>query len=313
MIIGAHESIAGGTELVFARAREHGDDCLQIFTRNQQQWRAKPVSDEEAAAFHEESARLGYPLEEVLVHNSYLINLGSSDKEKRKKSIAAMLEEVQRCEKLGLRLLNLHPGSHAGKGEADGLAWIVESFNELLEKTARSPVIYVLEITAGQGSSLGYRFEHMRTIIDGASDPSRFAVCLDTAHTLAAGYDFRTEKGYEEVMAEFDAVIGLDRLVAFHLNDSKKPIGSRVDRHEEIGKGYVGETAFRCLMNDPRHEKTIGVLELPLDVVPANLELLRSFRENKKPGVKKNTKSPAPAKKAGKKKTASPRKRKGKG
>ncbi|MEW6774918.1 MAG: deoxyribonuclease IV [Bdellovibrionota bacterium] len=277
MILGAHESVAGGLSLVFGRAREHACEAIQIFSRNQQQWKAKPVTAEEAREFREEAGRQGYELNRLIVHGSYLVNLGSPDARKRDLSRKTLLAEIHRCEALGLRYLNLHPGSHDGKGEKEGLTRIVDSFNWLLDKTPKSPVLFVLETTAGQGTQLGWRFEHLREIFDGVSNKKRFAVCLDTAHTFAAGYDFSTDEGYEQVMEEFDRVVGLSRLVAFHLNDSKRPLGSRVDRHEEIGKGFIGKRAFELLMHDKRHAKCLGVLELPLPVVPRNLALLRKF------------------------------------
>lgn len=283
MLLGAHESIAGGVWRCFERGAENGDECLQIFSKNQQQWQAKPLTDEDAAAFREHGRTHDFPLDRVLVHASYLINLGSPDEEKRKKSIEGFLEEITRCERLGLTLLNLHPGSHSGEGEREGLRRIIESFDEICARSQRSPVKIVLENTAGQGSSLGYRFEHLAEILDGVADPARFAVCLDTAHTFAAGYDLSTERGYAQVMDELDALVGLDRLVAFHLNDSKKPLGSRVDRHAEIGKGYIGETCFACLVRDERHAGKIGVLELPPGVVPANLARLRALAGGEKP------------------------------
>jgi deoxyribonuclease-4 len=281
MFLGAHESISGGVHTAFERAAERGCECLQIFTRNQQQWKAAPVTRAEVASFQAESRERGIPLERVMVHNSYLVNLASPDRDKLRQSRRAMLAELRRCQLLGIGLLNFHPGAHVGCGEEEGLARVIDSLDHLLEKTAGSPVRLVLETTAGQGSCLGHRFEHLRTILDGVADPARIAVCLDTAHIFAAGYDLSSEAGYQAVMAEFDSVIGLDRLVAFHLNDSKVGLGSRVDRHEAIGKGKIGPAAFRRLVNDPRHHEAIGVLELPEKLLTANLKRLRRYRTSK--------------------------------
>ena len=283
MILGAHESVAGGLELAFERARSHGCSALQIFTRNQRQWRVSDIDDAEARSFGAQAAAHDYPLEQVLVHAGYLINLASPDANLRARSRRALLAEMRRCDRLGLRRLNLHPGSHGGHGEARGLARAISSFNWVLERAGELEVSFVLEVTAGQGNSLGHRFEHMRAIIDGVAAPNRFAVCLDTAHAFASGYDISTRRGYERVMSEFDAVVGLDRLVAFHLNDSMRELGSRIDRHEQIGKGFIGDTAFRCLVGDPRHANALGIVELPEKVVPANLARLRGF-ERRGPG-----------------------------
>lgn len=277
MLLGAHVSISGGTPQAFARAAELGVECLQIFTRNQQQWKVQPVRVAEARAFRAGSEQSAIPLEHVMAHASYLINVASPDREKLGKSRRALLAEVRRCEKLGISLLNLHPGAHKGSGEETGIARAIESLDRVVDVTRGSPVRIVLETTAGGGSCLGYRFEHLAAILEGVEEPNRFAVCLDTAHVHAAGYDMTTRSRYQKLMGELETLIGLERLVAFHLNDSKVPLGSRKDRHEEIGKGYIGETAFRLLLADPRHRDAIGVLELGPDLVPRNLERLRSF------------------------------------
>ena len=282
VLLGAHESIAGGVDRAFARAVDHGGECLQIFTRNQQQWKAPPVRVAEAKRFREAAASSGLPLARVMVHASYLINLASPEPEKLRRSRRVLHSEVRRCERLGLGLLNLHPGAHMGRGERDGLARVVDSLDRLLEQTPESPVRIVLETTAGQGSYLGHRFEHLRTILDGVGRPERLAVCLDTAHSFAAGYDLSTARGYRSVMAEFDAVVGLDRLVAFHLNDTRVALGARVDRHAPIGEGRIGLGTFRRLVDEPRYARTLGLLELPEPVVAENLERLRGRRLSNK-------------------------------
>ena len=278
MFLGAHESVAGGVHTSFERAAERGCECFQIFSRNQRQWTAAPVTRGEAASFQAESQERGIPLGRVMVHNSYLINLASPDRDKLRQSRQAMLAELDRCQRLGVGLLNFHPGAHVGCGEEEGLARVIDSLDQLIEKTPGSPVGLVLETTAGQGSCLGHRFEHLRSILDGVADPARISVCLDTAHIFAAGYDLSSQAGYQAVMAEFDTVVGLERLVAFHLNDSKAELGSRVDRHEAIGKGRIGPAAFRLLVNDPRHHKALGILELPEELLSANLKRLRRYR-----------------------------------
>jgi deoxyribonuclease-4 len=281
VILGAHESVAGGVHTAFERSAAHAGECLQIFSRNQRQWKAAAVTRGEASRFRAESERWGVSLTQVMVHNSYLINLATADRENLRKSRRAMLSELVRCQRLGVGLLIFHPGAHLGRGEDEGLARVIESLDELTEKTSGSTVRLVLETTAGQGSNLGYRFEHMRAILDGVAQSARFAVCLDTAHSFAAGYDLSSQAGYRAVMAEFDAVIGLERLVAFHLNDSKVGLGSRVDRHDDIGEGQIGKTAFRCLVRDSRHARALGVVELPEERVADNLKLLKGFRRRR--------------------------------
>ena len=278
MYLGAHESTAGGLELAFGRCAEHAGECMQIFTRSQRQWSAKPVGVREAGRFRAESERWGIPASRVMSHGSYLVNLATPERGKSRRSRQALLRELRRCEALGIELLDLHPGAHMGAGEEEGLARVVDSLSQLIEETPESPVRFVLETTAGQGSCLGHRFEHLRTILDGVTRPERIAVCLDTAHSFAAGYDLASESGYRRVMREFDAVVGLERLVAFHLNDSAVPLGSRVDRHAEIGRGHIGPSLFRCLAKDRRHRSALGILELPTPVIPANLKRLRRLR-----------------------------------
>jgi len=261
LLIGAHESIAGGIHLAFERALSVGCRTLQIFTRSNNQWYAKPLTEEDVANY--KTAQRKANIAPVVAHDSYLINLCATNPSVLKKSREAFLDELRRCEMLGIPYLNFHPGSHMGAGEADGIKRIVESLNWAHAQTRGFRVLSVLETTAGQGSAVGYRFEHLRAIIDGVEAPERVAVCIDTCHVFAAGYDMRTEAAYEKTMQEFDAIIGLSRLVVIHMNDSKKGVGARVDRHEHIGKGAIGPVGFRCIMQDQRLTHIPKIIETP--------------------------------------------------
>ncbi len=278
MILGTHASIAGGLHLAFERCAEQGGECLQIFSRNQRQWKVPAIRNNEARQFRAASESSGIPLSNVMVHNSYLINLATGDREKLRSSRRAMLSEIRRCEQLCINLLNLHPGSHLGRGEEEGLTQVIESLDGLIAKTADSPVRLILETTAGQGTSLGHCFEHMRTILEGVEEPSRLGVCLDTAHCFAAGYNLSSSTGYTNVMKTFDQVVGLQHLVAFHVNDSKVGLGSHVDRHAAIGAGEMGEAGFKRLVRDRRFENILGFVELPESAVAGSLKRLRSYR-----------------------------------
>lgn len=249
-LLGAHESIAGGIHRAFERGESVGCRTLQVFTKNNNQWHGKPLTDDDVANY--KNAQSKSNIAPVVAHDSYLINLCAVDNAILLKSREAFVDELKRCEMLGIPYLNFHPGSHIGKGEEEGIKLIIESLNIAHEQTKDFRVLSVLETTAGQGTAIGYRFEHLRKIIDGVEEPERMAVCIDTCHIFAAGYDISNEVGYERTMQEFDDVIGLKRLVAFHVNDSKKPLGSRVDRHEHIGKGTIGLDGFRFLMQDSR-------------------------------------------------------------
>jgi deoxyribonuclease-4 len=260
-LLGAHMSIAGGVHTAVDRALKAGCATFQMFVKNNNQWTGKPITDEEAATY--KAALTESRLGPVVVHDSYLINLCAIDPTLLSRSRDALTDEVERCEKLGVPYLNLHPGSHVGAGEADGIARIAESLNIVHERTKHASVMSVLETTAGQGSAIGYSFEHLRAIIDKVEKKERMGVCIDTCHVFAAGYDISTEKGYEQTMKEFDAIVGFDRLVAFHVNDSKKGLGSRVDRHEHIGKGAIGLKGLGFLMNDERFAAIPKVLETP--------------------------------------------------
>ena len=256
-------SIAGGAFNALVAGKEVGCATIQIFTKNNNQWNAKPLTDEEIAEFKKKQKETG--IRPVVAHNSYLINVASPDKALAKKSMEAMLIELQRCEQLGVPILVMHPGSHVGTGEKEGIKRIAEAIDWLQEKTERFKVRIALETTAGQGSNLGHRFEQIAEIIDLAEDKTRVAVCLDTCHIVAAGYDFRTESGYKKTMNEFDKTIGLKRLKAIHFNDSVKDLGSRVDRHAHIGQGKIGKTGFGFFMNDKRLEDIPKLLETPKD------------------------------------------------
>ena len=260
--IGAHVSASGGVENAPLNAFKIGAKAFAIFTKNQKQWKASPLTEKNISLFKQNCQKYGYLPENILPHDGYLINPGSPDPEMLAKSREALLDEMQRCEQLGLTMLNFHPGAHLGKiSEDDCLKNIAESINFVLLHT--KGVTAVIENTAGQGSWLGHRFEHIRTIIDLVDDKSRVGVCLDTCHTYAAGYDIKSEEGYEQSFREFDNVIGLKYLRGFHLNDARKGLASRVDRHESIGKGDLGEEVFIRIMNDPRFDNMPIILETP--------------------------------------------------
>ncbi len=259
LLIGAHMSIAGGLHLAFPRGEEAGCAALQIFTKNASQWKAKPISDEEARTFRETWQKS--PIGPVVAHDSYLINLASPDEEPWRRSIAAFREEMERCALLGIPDLVMHPGAPRESGEEAGLARVAEAFR-LLFADAPEGVRVLLENTAGQGSTLGHRFEHLAEIMERVPG-GRFGVCLDTCHTFAAGYDFSSAEGYERTMAEFDRLVGLGRIAAFHVNDSKKGLGCRVDRHEHIGQGAMGLEGFEALMRDGRFADIPKILETP--------------------------------------------------
>lgn len=275
--IGAHVSASGGVSNALLNAQEIGANAFALFTRNQRQWYPKPLEDEEIEKFKELREELEIEPRHILPHAGYLINLGNPDATNLKKSRDAFLDEMQRCELLGLTMLNFHPGSHLNKmSESDCLAQIAEEINMALDKT--SGVTAVLENTAGQGTNLGHRFEHLAEIIDQVEDKSRIGVCIDTAHTLAAGYDIRTEEGYNETMRELDKVVGLEYLRGIHLNDSLKVLASRVDRHASVGEGVMGMTLFEVLINDPRTDEIPIILETPNpDIWAKEIELLRTF------------------------------------
>jgi deoxyribonuclease-4 len=243
-------SIAGGVSQSPARGNQIGCECIQIFTRSSRQWAAKPSPPEEIEAFKRARGENGIQI--VVAHDSYLINLGAPEQKLRQKSIEAFVDELNRCEALEVPFLISHPGAHMGAGEDSGIRTIAKSIDQAHKACIGYKVKIALEITAGQGSVLGWNFEQMARIFGEVNDNDLLRLCFDTEHAFAAGYDLRTEEGYEQAFAELDRHIGLKRLVAFHINDSMKPLNSRVDRHEHIGKGHLGLDTFRRLVNDPR-------------------------------------------------------------
>ena len=259
MRIGAHESVAGGLFLAFERAQADGCEAMQIFTRNSNQWNAKPLAPDEITAFQKGAKAAKIP---VLVHDSYLINLGGKG-EVLDKSIVAFRLEIERCDTLGIKFLVMHPGAHLGDGEPEGIARIARQIQAAVDATKGAKVRILIENTAGQGSHVGYRFEHLAELLGGIDRGARTGICFDTQHAWAAGYDLASEDGYESTWADFDRLVGLKHLHAFHLNDSKKPRGERVDRHEWIGKGLLGIDCFRRLVNDKRFAEIPAVLETP--------------------------------------------------
>jgi len=260
-ILGAHMSIAGGVDRAVERGASVGCDAIQMFNKSSNQWRAKPLSDDEVARFRERVRSTG--IGPVVSHGCYLINLASPDDALYERSIESFGEEMDRCERLGIPFLVTHPGAHVGSGEEAGIDRIARALTRLLDARRGGRLRVLLETTAGQGSSIGHRFEHLAAIIDRVGSPGRIGVCVDTCHVFAAGYDLRTKKSYSLVMAELDRIVGLDRVAAFHINDCKKDLGCRVDRHEHIGKGFLGVDAFRWLMNDPRFDTVPMLLETP--------------------------------------------------
>lgn len=260
--IGAHVSASGGVENAPLNAHAIGATAFALFTKNQRQWVAQPLSERSIALFKERCAEFGYTAKQILPHDSYLINLGSPDSEGLEKSRAAFLDEMKRCEQLGLDRLNFHPGSHLNKiSEEECLQRIAESINIALDKT--QGVTAVIENTAGQGSNLGNKFEQIRYIIDRVEDKTRVGVCIDTCHTYSAGYDIATPEAFNETFMQFDNIIGFDYLRGIHLNDTKKPLASRVDRHESIGLGLLAGDLFSLLMRDKRFDEMPIILETP--------------------------------------------------
>jgi deoxyribonuclease IV len=275
MLLGAHMSIAGGAFNAFLDGEKLGCTTIQIFTKSSNQWRAKELGEDELTRYHAEQKRTG--ISPVIAHDSYLINLGSPDEALLTKSREAFAIELERCEKLKIPYLVTHPGAHMGQGEEEGLKKIAASLDWVFEHTGEFKSKAALESTAGQGTSLGYRFEQLARIIELSSHPERIKVCIDTCHIFAAGYDISNEDSYQKTISEFDRIIGLKSLVAIHLNDSKKGLGSKVDRHEHIGKGFIGEKAFGFFMKDRRFEKIPKLLETSKenDMDAINLGILR--------------------------------------
>jgi deoxyribonuclease IV len=276
--LGAHMSIAGGLRLALLRGQKVGCDTIQIFTKNNTQWRATVLTDAEVRTYQESREHTGiWP---VLAHNGYLINVASPRKALYRKSIAALRIEVLRAAALDIPYLVMHPGAHLGSGEEEGIKRVAEALDTVLETPQAARVMICLETTAGQGSSLGYRFEHLAAIRAAVTHRDRVGTCLDTCHLFAAGYEIRTRPAYERTLRELDAVIGLEHVQCIHLNDSQRGLGSRVDRHAHIGRGQIGLEVFRLLLNDPRLRRLPMILETPKDGDPVvadrrNLAVLR--------------------------------------
>lgn len=260
--IGAHVSVAGGVSKAPVEANVIGAKAFALFTGSSNRWSSKAITEKEIKQFKENCLNFGYTPEVILPHDNFLINLGSPDQEKLEKSRKSFLEEVKRCEQLGLTMLNFHPGSHLNiLSETECLDRIAESLNLTLDKT--TGVTAVLENVAGQGSNLGHSFEQLAHIIDKIEDKERIGVCIDTCHAFSAGYDLSTQEGYDKTWRMFDEIIGFSFLKGMHLNDDKRELGSRIDRHESIGRGTLGEDFFKRLMNDPRFDNIPLILETP--------------------------------------------------
>jgi len=282
-LLGAHMSIAGGYYKAVGRDSQVGCNVLQIFTKNNNQWKAKDISDEDARLFRQSLDELG--ITHPISHDSYLINMASPDKELWRKSVDAFVLELRRAEKLGIPYVVAHPGAYTEGTESGGLKLIVRAINEIHRRTVKLNAQCLLETTAGQGTALGWRFEQLAAIFDGVKHPERLGVCFDTCHVFAAGYAMGTKKQYMATMREFNATVGTKRIKAFHLNDSRREMGSRVDRHEHIGRGQMGIEPFRHLMNDRRFRKVPMYLETPkgkrrgVDLDKINLKTLRGLVE----------------------------------
>lgn len=277
-ILGAHQSIAGGYYKAVEAAARCGCDCVQLFTKNNNQWRAKPLVDDDAEKFQAALKRLN--ISHPLSHDCYLINLAAAGDDLWQKSIDAFAIELERAERLGIPYVVTHPGAFTTTSEAEGLDRIVAALDEVHARVGELKVSTLLENTAGQGSNLGWRFEHLASIIDRVKHPERVAVCIDTCHLFAAGYAFSTESDYKATMKELDKLIGIKLVKAIHLNDSKRELGSRVDRHEHIGQGKIGLEGFRLLLNDSRFAKVPMYLETPKENAEGEPDGERLDREN---------------------------------
>ncbi len=279
-LLGAHMSISGGLKKALLRGYDLRCNTIQMFTKSSVQWKERFLEEQEVAGFREIRKRVN--INPVISHNSYLINLASPDEGLYKKSIDAMLHEMRRCELLGVDYLVMHPGSHRGRGEEYGIEKIVCALNMIHERTKGYKVKITLETTAGQGTALGYRLEQIAQIMKSTEETSRLAFCLDTCHSFVAGYELRTEAGYERLLNEIEEITGMEKLKVIHLNDSKADCGSRIDRHENIGRGMIGEKPFRWIMSDERLKDIPKIIETPglgkdLEKDRENLDLLRRF------------------------------------
>lgn len=277
MLFGAHVTVSGGLYKAFEWADKFECESIQIFTKSQLQWKAKPIEPEDIEKWFEAWEAADWP--PCFVHDSYLINLCSPDEELRKKSIDGLVDEVERAALLGIPWVNTHPGSHKGAGEQLGLDNCVACVKEVLQRTEGCGTGILLETTAGQGNDLGAKFEHLAYVLERVGQAERMGVCVDTCHIFAAGYDLRTPETYEKTWNEFDRIIGLDKLRAFHLNDSKFPCGAKRDRHAAIGKGEIGEAGFKLLAKDQRFDGIPAATELPDEDTPSSIERLKSLRD----------------------------------
>lgn len=279
MLLGAHMSIKGGLHVAIERAKSIGCTALQLFTANARSWTTKPLSEDEVAKFREMAQDFGKSA--IISHDGYLINLASPKEDIWEKSKKSFAQEIKRCDILGIELLVMHPGAGLDSPRDVAISKVATSFNSIFKENPDAKVKVLIENTAGQGSALGYKFQEIADIINQLDEPERFGVCLDTCHSFAAGYDLSNKKGYDKILKEFDDLIGVEKLMAFHLNDAKKELGSRVDRHEQIGKGELGLEAFRLLLNDSRFKKIPMSLETPKGEDLAedieNLKILRSL------------------------------------
>ena len=279
MALGAHVSISGGIHLAPGRGKEIGAEAIQIFTRNQMRWTARKITEKEIQNF--QPALKANGIRRVISHDSYLINLSTGKPELQKKSVDAFIDELKRAELLGIPYVVFHPGAHGGDGEKLGIERTAENLNKIFAELKDYKVVALIETTAGQGTNIGHKFEHIAEIIDLIEDKSRIGACIDTAHIFEAGYDIRTEEAYEKTLQQFDDIVGLDKVHAIHLNDSKTELGSHVDRHENIGLGHIGVDAFKFIVNDERFDDIAMVLETPggMPMFKRNLELLKSLRK----------------------------------
>jgi len=286
-ILGAHMSIGGGFYKAVERAHSCGCDCVQLFTKNNNQWTARDITPDDSRRFRATLAALG--ISHPIAHNAYLINLASPDEQLWRKSIAAMVAELHRAETLGIAYVVAHPGAYTSSSEARGLRRVIRALNAIHAKTRGLDARCLLENTAGQGTSLGWRFEHFAAILDGVKNPDHLGVCFDTCHGFAAGYPLAGEEQYRTTIKALNAVVGLEKIKAFHLNDSRRELGSRVDRHAHIGRGKMGLEPFRRLLNDRRFRRIPMYIETPkgheggVDLDSVNLKTLRGLIENSKP------------------------------
>jgi len=279
-LVGAHVSISGGVFNAPLNAKAIGASAFAMFLKNQRQWNAKDYDDKTIDAFHANMKECGFTADAVLPHDSYLINLGSPQKEARQKSFDAFLDEARRAEELGLKLLNFHPGSHLREiGEDECLKLIADSMNETIAKTKE--VVLVIENTAGQGSNMGYRFEQLARLIELTDDKARVGVCLDTCHTFASGYELRDKEGLDATFGAFGEIVGFSHLRGMHINDSKGGLGSKLDRHDSLGLGTIGLGCFEYIMGDSRFDGIPLILETPNEAIWADeIKMLRAYEEN---------------------------------